>query len=29
MNYERTPANHVAWVLLANLIMILRRATAN
>lgn len=27
LDYERTPASHVAWVLLANLTMTLRRAT--
>lgn len=29
VDYERTPASHVAWVLLANLTMTLQRATAD
>ena len=29
VDYERTPASHVAWVLLANLTMTLRRATSD
>ncbi|MBG8553733.1 transposase [Hymenobacter guriensis] len=27
VDYERTPASHAAWILLANLTMTLRRAT--